>query len=89
VSERIEKYIMPNPDPPPSLEAEGVREPGGRIPERPPSVRKADFAALKAIRKLAQNPGLGVFKVHAAMRQMGFDLSQATCGWILAQVSEV
>jgi len=58
-------------------------------PGRPPGVRKADFAAVEAIRRLAQNPGLGAFRVHAAMRQMGFDLSRATCGRILAQVREV
>jgi len=56
---------------------------------RPPGVRKADFAAVEAIRKLAQNPGLGAFRVHAALVQMGFDLSRATCGRILAQVREV
>jgi putative transposase len=58
-------------------------------PGRPPGVRKADFAAVEAIRKLAQNPWLGAFRVHAALVQMGFDLSRATCGRILAQVREV
>ena len=56
---------------------------------RPPGVRKADFAAVEAIRKLAQNPGLGAFRVHAALVQMGFDLSRATCGRLLARVREV
>jgi transposase/transposase-like protein len=56
---------------------------------RPPGVRKADFAAVEAIRKLAQNPGLGAFRAHAALAQMGFDLSRASCGRILAQVREV
>ena len=56
---------------------------------RPPGVRKADFAAVEAIRKLAKNPGLGAFRVHAALRRMGFDLSRATCGRILARVREV
>lgn len=56
---------------------------------RPPGVRKADFAAVEAVRKLARNPGLGAFRVHAALRQMGFDLSRATCGRILARVREV
>ncbi len=56
---------------------------------RPPGVRKADFAAVEAIRKLAQNPGLGAFCVHAALVQMGFDLSRATCGRLLARVREV
>ena len=45
--------------------------------------------ARAAIRKLAQNPGLGAFRVHAALGQMGFDLSRATCGRILAQIREV
>lgn len=52
-------------------------------------MKEADFAAVEAIRKLARNPGLGAFRVHAALRQMGFDLSRATCGGILAQVREV
>jgi transposase InsO family protein len=58
-------------------------------PGRPPGVRKTDLAAVEAIRKLAQNPGLGAFRIHAALVQMGFDLSRATCGRILAQVREV
>ncbi|MDQ3316384.1 MAG: helix-turn-helix domain-containing protein [Actinomycetota bacterium] len=58
-------------------------------PGRPPGVRKTDFAAVEAIRKLAQNPGLGAFRIHAALRQMGFDLSRATCGRILARIREV
>ena len=56
---------------------------------RPPGVRKVNFAAVEAIRKLAQNPNLGAFRVHAALKQMSFDLSRATCGRILAQVREV
>jgi transposase InsO family protein len=31
----------------------------------------------------------GAFRVHAAMRQMGFDLSRAACGSLLARVREV
>jgi putative transposase len=58
-------------------------------PGRPPGVRKTDFAAIEAIRKLALNPGLGAFRVHAALEQMGFDLSRATCGRILARIREV
>jgi len=38
-------------------------------PGRPPGVRKADFAAVEAIRRLAQNPDLGAFRVHAALRR--------------------
>ena len=67
----------------------GLEGLGDRPFGRPPGVRKADFAAVEAIRRLAHNPGLGAFRVHAAMVQMGFDLSRATCGRILAQVREV
>ena len=62
---------------------------GDRPFGRPAGVRKADFAAVEVIRKLAKNPGLGAFRVHAALAQMGFDLSRATCGRILARVREV
>ncbi len=67
----------------------GLEGLGDGQPGRPPGVRKADFAAVEAIRKLAQNPGLGAFRIHAALVQMGFDLSRATCGRILARVREV
>ena len=69
--------------------AGGMEDLGNGSPGRPPGVRKANFAAVEAIRKLAQNPGLGAFRIHAAMRQMGFDLSRATCGRILATIREV
>ncbi len=54
----------------------GLEGLGNGQPGRPAGVRKADFAAVEAIRKLAQNPGLGAFRVHAALVQMGFDLSR-------------
>jgi putative transposase len=41
------------------------------------------------VRKLAQNPQIGAFRVHAALEQKGFDLSRTTCGRILAQVREI
>ena len=34
-------------------------------------------------------PGESHFRVHAALVQMGFDLSRATCGRVLAQIREV
>ena len=67
----------------------GLEGLGDRPFGRPAGVRKADFAAVEVIRKLAKNPGLGAFRVHAALAQMGFDLSRATCGRILARVREV
>lgn len=51
---------------------------------RPPGVRKVDLRAIEAVRRLQQNPELGEFRIHAALKQMGIDLSPATCGRILA-----
>jgi putative transposase len=39
--------------------------------------------------KLAQNPQIGAFRVHAALKKKGFDLSRTTCGRILAHVREI
>jgi transposase InsO family protein len=47
-------------------------------------VRKVDLAAIEAVRRLQQNPGLGEFRVHAALAQIGIHLSPRTCGRILA-----
>jgi len=41
------------------------------------------------VRKLAQNPRIGAFRVHTALKQRGFDLSRTSCGRILAQVREI
>ena len=56
---------------------------------RPAGVRKVTLAAIEEVRKLAQNPELGAFRVHAALKQKGFELSRSTCGRILAQVREI
>jgi putative transposase len=56
---------------------------------RPAGVRKVTLAAIEEVRKLAQNPQIGAFRVHAALKQKGFDLSRTTCGRILAQVREI
>src|SRR5205823_1821459 len=62
---------------------EGVRglEDKPPIPKRP--ARKADLAAMNAIRKLQENPELGEFRIHAALRQLGIHLSPRTRGRIL------
>jgi Integrase core domain len=39
---------------------------------------------LAAVRRLQQNPELGEFRVHAALKQLGIELSPRTCGRILA-----
>lgn len=56
---------------------------------RPAGVRKVTIAAIEEVRKLAQNPEIGAFRVYSALKQKGFDLSRATCGRILAQVREI
>jgi len=56
---------------------------------RPAGVRKVTLAAIEEVRKLARNPQIGAFRVHAALKQKGFDLSRTTCGRILAQVREI
>jgi len=43
----------------------------------------------QAAKAPAQNPQIGAFRVHAALKQKGFDLSRATCGRILARVREI
>ncbi len=46
--------------------------------------RKVDLKIMVAIRRLQANPELGAFRIHAALAQLGIDLSPRTCGRILA-----
>jgi transposase InsO family protein len=46
--------------------------------------RKVDLKAMVAVRRLQANPELGAFRIHAALAQLGIDLSPRTCGRILA-----
>jgi putative transposase len=71
------------------FEEEGVAGLADRSRGRPAGVRKVTLAAIEEVRKLARNPEIGAFRVHAALKQKGFDLSRATCGRILAQVREI
>jgi len=68
---------------------EGAEGLGERPRGRPAGVRRVTLAAIEEVRKLARNPELGAFRVHAALKQKGFDLSRATCGRVLAQVREI
>jgi putative transposase len=52
------------------------------LPKHP--ARKADLAAINAVRKLQVNPELGEFRIHAALLRLGIELSPRTCGRILA-----
>jgi putative transposase len=45
---------------------------------------KGDLAAVNAIRKLQVNPDLGELRMHAALLQLGIELSPRSCGRILA-----
>ncbi len=47
-------------------------------------VRKVDLTAVQEVKKLAQNPLIGAYRVSAALEQMGIKLSRATCGRLLA-----
>jgi hypothetical protein len=40
--------------------------------------------AVQEVKKLAENPELGAYRVSAALEQMGIKLSRATCGRLLA-----
>ncbi len=52
---------------------------------RPRGTRKANFPVMNTIRLMQENPRLGAFRVHAALKQMGVHLSRATCGRIMAE----
>lgn len=43
-----------------------------------------DLRVMDAVRRLQQNPELGEFRVHAALKQLDITLSPRTCGRILA-----
>jgi DNA-directed RNA polymerase specialized sigma24 family protein len=45
---------------------------------------KVDLQAITTVRRLQQNPELGAFRIHTALRQLGITLSTRTCGRILA-----
>jgi transposase len=54
-------------------------------PSRPHRLRtKQTLAAIQTVARLQQNPLLGEFRMHAALKQLGIDLSPRTCGRILA-----
>jgi putative transposase len=46
---------------------------------------KATLEMINLIRKLQQNPELGEFRIHTALKQEGIHLSPRTCGRILAR----
>ena len=63
---------------------EGIRGLPNKSHARRPGGRKVDLKAMTIVRRLQQNPGLGQWRVHAALRRLGIHLSPSTCGRILA-----
>jgi putative transposase len=63
---------------------EGVRglDDKSTAPKQPK--RKVNLDAMNEIRKLQENPELGEWRVHAALKDIGIKLSPRTCGRILA-----
>ena len=49
------------------------------------NVRKTTLQAILTVKELQENPELGAFRMHAALRQIGIHLSPRTCGRILAR----
>ncbi len=65
--------------------AEGVAGLDDKSHARKDGPRKATLPAIRAIKELQENPGLGAFRVSAALRQQGIILSPRTCGRIMAK----
>jgi transposase len=53
-----------------------------RAPHNP--ARKVTMRDMNEVKKLASNPDLGAYRVMAALEQLGIQLSQRTCGRLLA-----
>ncbi len=68
---------------------EGVRGLEPRSRARKDGVRKVDLRAIAEIRKLQENPEIGAFRVHAALKRMGIVLGPRTCVRILARNREL
>jgi len=47
-------------------------------------VRKVDLKTINTVYKLQENPELGEFRIHAALKQLGIHISPRSCGRILA-----
>jgi len=68
---------------------EGVAGLDDKSRARKDGVRKADLKAIAIVRELQQNPELGAFRIHTALKRMGILLSPRTCGRILARNREL
>lgn len=52
---------------------------------RKDGIRKVDLRTMLLVRDLQENPELGEFRIHAALKQVGIELSPRTCGRILTR----
>ncbi len=65
--------------------AEGVGGLEDKSRARADVPRAVTFRAIATVKELQENPRLGEFRIHAALRQQGIYLSPRTCGRILAK----
>ncbi|MHB8644196.1 MAG: helix-turn-helix domain-containing protein [Thermomicrobiales bacterium] len=65
--------------------AEGVAGMADKSHARTDGVRTVALPALAAIKRLQENPELGAWRMHAALKQQGIELSPRTCGRIMAR----
>jgi putative transposase len=65
--------------------AEGVARLDDQSHARKGGPRKVTLRAIATVKELQENPRLGEFRIHAALRQQGIYLSPRTCGRILAK----
>jgi putative transposase len=49
-----------------------------------PGFRTVDFPTMAQIKKVQENPRLGAFRMHVALKQLGISVSERTCGHIMA-----
>ncbi|HSH77212.1 MAG TPA: DDE-type integrase/transposase/recombinase [Herpetosiphonaceae bacterium] len=63
---------------------EGVHGLSNKSHARRPGARKVTLRAIAAVRRLQQNPRLGEWRIHSALKQVGIKLSPRTCGRLLA-----
>ncbi len=60
--------------------AEGVAGLGDKSPTRT-CPRKVDLPTMLAVKQLQENPELGAFRVHAALHQIGIEISPTGALW--------
>ena len=65
--------------------AEGVAGLDDKPHARKDGVRTVDLGTIARVRELQENPGLGEWRVHAALRREGIVVSPRTCGRIMAR----